>query len=184
MICMIWYDAALAQSLFAGLNIGSTVEESLDDSDDLDDYLRNVQMVAMVACTQALLGHISTGQATTAEAMAAAGESGNAGHELVYLQVILMRICVSALRGGVPPPRTGVGLGLVYSSDFSATFGFRFEHDQLNRKPSPSLYIHTPPFLLLPSLFFLPTPSAIHIPNLGGNPKTLSLTLSPPSSYP
>lgn len=48
------------------------------------------------ACTQALLGHISTGQATTAEAMAAAGESGSAGHELVYLQVnviLLLLLC-------------------------------------------------------------------------------------------
>lgn len=65
-------------------------------------------MVGTAACTQALLGHISTGQATTAEAMAAAGESGSAGHELVYLQVMLMRICVLALRAGVPPLCAGV----------------------------------------------------------------------------
>lgn len=36
---------------------------------------------------QALHGHMSTGQGATADAIASATESGNAGQELVYLQV-------------------------------------------------------------------------------------------------
>lgn len=42
--------------------------------------------------TQALHGHMSTGQGATADAVASAAESGNAGQELVYLQVFRIRV--------------------------------------------------------------------------------------------
>lgn len=43
--------------------------------------------VGVALSTQALHGHISTGQSKAADDLAAATESGHAGEELVYLQV-------------------------------------------------------------------------------------------------
>lgn len=85
--------------------------------------------VSVLLWKQALHGHISTGQAGAGNEMAAMSEAGNAGHELIHLQVIYVDVCTFCIS-----PYATFGFDIVRRSE-SKGYAGRYNTDHVHMRP-------------------------------------------------